>query len=210
MIDAATSAHITHFIYSSVLHPSLRKLLNHDCKRYVEEYLIESGLPYTILQPSTFIEQFPLQKLLSEEHPVFPARRDPTVPFSYTNLIDYGEAAAKVLEERQKHFWATYQLVSTAPLTYQNMCVTLGGLIEKEVKIEVLPFQAFVEGSVEAMFGLPEHPRSRDEAQRMLLYYNYRGLVGSTNVLRWVLGRETTRWEAYVRDVIEHNEDQEG
>ncbi|CAD6586851.1 MAG: Malate dehydrogenase, cytoplasmic [Alectoria sarmentosa] len=33
MIEAAVVNNIKHFIYSSVLHPSLRKLLNHDCKR---------------------------------------------------------------------------------------------------------------------------------------------------------------------------------
>ena len=57
MIDAAKSHGVSHFIYASVLHPCLRKLMNHDCKRYVEEYLIESGLPYTILQPSHFIHR---------------------------------------------------------------------------------------------------------------------------------------------------------
>jgi hypothetical protein len=56
MIDAAyqesQQGALKHFVYSSVLHPQIRKLLNHDCKRYVEEYLIESGLNYTIVQPS--------------------------------------------------------------------------------------------------------------------------------------------------------------
>jgi len=68
MIDAAVSAQVQHCVYSSVLHPGLRKLISHDCKRYVEEYLIESSLPYAILQPSTFMDQLPIQKLLSEDH----------------------------------------------------------------------------------------------------------------------------------------------
>jgi uncharacterized protein YbjT (DUF2867 family) len=45
---------IEHFVHSSVLHSLLRKLINHGCKRYLEEYLIESGLAYTILQPMHF------------------------------------------------------------------------------------------------------------------------------------------------------------
>ena len=45
------------------------------------------------------------------------------------------------------------------------------------------------------MFGLGDNPHTRDVAQRRLLYYNYRGWVGSTNVMRWVLGREPMGWE---------------
>lgn len=44
-------------MYSSVLNPQLRKLMNHDCKRHVEEYLIESGLNFTVLQPSHFMNK---------------------------------------------------------------------------------------------------------------------------------------------------------
>jgi uncharacterized protein YbjT (DUF2867 family) len=81
MIDAARheSQHgnLKHFIYSSVLHPRIRKLLNHDCKRYVEEYLVESGLNYTIIQPSHILDQFPVEMLLQSENPVFPASFDP-------------------------------------------------------------------------------------------------------------------------------------
>ena len=41
-----------HFVYSSVLYPILRKLSNHDNKRYVEEALVESDLVYVSLFPS--------------------------------------------------------------------------------------------------------------------------------------------------------------
>lgn len=67
MIDAAckearNGGAFKHFVYSSVLHPQLRKLMNHDCKRYVEEYLIESGLEYTIVQPSHILDMFPVHQ----------------------------------------------------------------------------------------------------------------------------------------------------
>ena len=49
------------------------------------------------------------------------------------------------------------------------------------------------------MFGLGDNPHTRDVAQWMLLYYDYRGLVGSTDVMRWVLGREPMGWEGWVK-----------
>lgn len=206
MIEAAVANNIKHFIYSSVLHPFLRKLLNHDCKRYVEEALIESGLPYTILQPSHFMDIFPVQKILSEAESVYPARWDPDVPFTYTSLHDLAEASCKILDQRQAHFYATYQMVSTSPPTsYREVCVIVGKVVDKEIKVEAMPFQKTMqrEPPVEKMFGLRENASTRDGAQRMLLYYNYRGLVGSSNIMRWVLGREPTGWGGWVRGKME-------
>ena len=209
MIDAAESHGVSHFIYSSVLHPSLRKLMNHDCKRYVEEYLIESGLPYTILQPSHFMDMFPIQKLLSEEDPTYIARWDPDVKFSYTSLHDLGDAATKILEQREEHFWATYQMVSTSlPMGYREVCELASKVVGKEVRVETMPFQKTMEGKGEAegMLGLPPGEHERDGIQRMLLYYEYRGLVASTNVMRWILGREPTNWDDWIRGKMRETE----
>lgn len=206
MIESALTDNIKHFIYSSVLHPSLRKLLNHDCKRYIEEALIESGLPYTILQPSHFMDLFPIQKILSEEKPVYPARWDPDVPFCYTSLSDLAEASSKIFEQRESHFYATYQMVSTSPpMGSREVCAIVGKVIGKDIKVETTPFQKYVESDppVEQRFGLRESPYTRDVAQRLFLYYSYRGLVGSTNVMRWVLGREPMGWEGWVRGKME-------
>lgn len=206
MIEAALTNNIKHFILSSVLHPSLRKLLHHDDKRYVEEALIESGLPYSILQPTNFMDLFPVQKMLSEEKPVYPTLWDPDVPFSYTSLYDLAEAASKILEQREDHFYATYQMVSTSPpMGYREVCKIVSKAIGKDIEVEQIPFQKAMERDppVENIFGLGESPHARDVTQRMLLYYNYRGLVGSTNVMRWVLGREPMGWEGWVRGKME-------
>ncbi len=62
VIDAAVAerAHadskFAHFVLSSVMHPEISKMLNHNCKRQIEEYLNESTLPYTVLQPSHFAD----------------------------------------------------------------------------------------------------------------------------------------------------------
>lgn len=209
MIESALANNIKHFVYSSVLHPSLRKLLNHDRKRYVEEALIESGLPYTILQPTCFMDMFPLEKLLSEEKPVYTARWDPDVPYSFMSLYDFAEASSKVLEEREEHFYATYQMVSTSPpMGWGEVCKVVGRVIGKDIRVETMPFQKTMERDppVEAMFGQRENAHVRDAAQRLLLYYNYKGLVGNTNAMRWVLGREPTGWEEWVRGKMEELE----
>lgn len=204
MIEAALHHKIQHFVFSSVIHTQLRKLLQHDCKRYIEEALIESGVPYTILQLSHFMDMFPLQQLLSSESPTYTARFDPTVPFSYTSLVDLGEAAAKILEEREKHFFATYQLTSTTPpMGYSQVCEIASKMIGKDIKVEQMPFEKTMGGNVDALMGLKPHPSTRDGMQRMLLYYNYRGLVGNNNLMRWILGREPMSWEKWIEGKME-------
>ena len=107
-----------HFVLSSVLNSQLRKIMDHDCKRCVEEYAMESGLPYTILQPTTFMDNLPLPLLWRQtrggEDPVFRTMWSTDVPFPFVTLHDVVEAMRTVLEEREKHFYAQYPLVSTA------------------------------------------------------------------------------------------------
>jgi uncharacterized protein YbjT (DUF2867 family) len=49
-IDAAKAAGVGHFVFSSVLHPLITDLVQHEIKRDIEEHLIGSGLEFTILQ----------------------------------------------------------------------------------------------------------------------------------------------------------------
>jgi uncharacterized protein YbjT (DUF2867 family) len=52
MVNAAVAAGVRKFTFSSVIHPSVSMMRNHSGKRPVEEALYESGLVFTILQPT--------------------------------------------------------------------------------------------------------------------------------------------------------------
>ncbi len=56
MVEAAISANVRKFVFSSVIHPSISKLSNHAAKRPVEEALYESGMEFTVLQPTMFMQ----------------------------------------------------------------------------------------------------------------------------------------------------------
>ena len=195
-VEEAKHGKFKHFILSSVLNTQLRKLVHHDGKKFVEEYLIESGLNYTILQPSHFIEMFPIKKLLAEDSPTFPARWNPDTPFSYLAAYDLGEATAIIMTEREKHYLAQYPLVSMhLPGGYRQLCANTSKMIGKEIKIEQISFEEIVNGSVAQKF---KHPTTRDTAQRMMLYYNFHGLVGNPNILEWLLKRKPISWETWI------------
>ena len=55
-IAAACKADVTHFVYHSVLHPQIEAMPHHWRKMGVEEALLESGLPFTIVQPTAYMQ----------------------------------------------------------------------------------------------------------------------------------------------------------
>ena len=196
VIDAAVAeskkpgSKFKHFVYSSVLNSQLSKMLNHDRKKYVEEYLMESGLKYTILQPGHFMD--PWVKMLAaqvkEQNPVHHAMWDPDVSFSFLALRDMGAISTKVIMEREKHFCAQYPLVSTGPIPYTEFVKTVGKEMGKEIRIEKVEYQEAVDKMCETIFKTKDvEQRYRDAPERMLLFYNKRGLIGSPNVCEWLL-----------------------
>ena len=125
--------------------------MNHDCKRYIEEYLIESGLSYTILQPTHFMDLFPIPQFVREkgDEVVYSANWNPEIEFSFVALRDLGEAAEKVLVEREKHFAATYPVVGTEGMSYNRACKIAGELVGKKIVVKQKGFEEAVMGFFE-------------------------------------------------------------
>ncbi|KAF2262179.1 NAD(P)-binding protein [Lojkania enalia] len=212
MIDAAVSAYdngkgkFEHFILSSVLNSQLRKMMNHDCKRYVEEYIMESGLPYTILQPTTFMDNLPIAMFMQQEHPKFTSAWNTEVGFSWIALRDLAEVFARILAERERHFYAQYPLVSTHDrVSFGEALNIISKKLNKRIEIAVTPFKESVDNILVRLYGKSESigQRSKDAAQRMIMFYDNRGLVGNANVLEWVLGRKATQFDEWVEMRLE-------
>jgi hypothetical protein len=213
MIDGATTAYANgtgsfkHFIFSSVLNSQLSKMLNHDCKRHIEEWLMESGVPYTILQPSTFMDNIPVAMLAQQEKPIFPALWSTRNRFSMLALSDLAQVFKVVVEERERHFWASYPLTSTQrPVSFDEALGVVSRKIGREVVVERMTFGDAVNALLKRIYkiddaGLADR-RSRDAAERMILFYDRRGLVGSSNVLEWLLGREALQFEGFVDEMV--------
>lgn len=185
--------------------------MNHDCKRYIEEYLIESGLGYTILCPTHFMDNFPIPMFLKQMEEkkegslVFPAMWDPEIKFCFATLKDLADAAFTVIEGREKHFRAKYDIVSTEPLSYNEVLKQVGGVLGREIRAEQKPYEEAVEifGARVSGRNTDMDPGMKDVLERLLLYYNRHGLQGSSNVLEWLIGRKPTSHEAWAKETIE-------
>jgi uncharacterized protein YbjT (DUF2867 family) len=94
-------------VFFSVIHPQIEALPAHRQKLLVEQYLIDSELPYTILQAAHFMQVTNVPAAVANGFLPVPFSID--VPMSYVDLRDIGEAATKVLSE-QGHLRTTYEV----------------------------------------------------------------------------------------------------
>ncbi|EXJ56569.1 hypothetical protein A1O7_06913 [Cladophialophora yegresii CBS 114405] len=173
MIDAAVRESKTqaspsrHFIFSSALHPEFTKLVHHSRKATIEEYLTESGLPYTILQPSAFMDSFLGQLIYREKTwaaaPTFRAPFNPDVPMSFSCLADHADVAVEIVSE-----------------VFGTTC-----------GIHEVPFEPAAKMFVALTWGQGQGvgQELKDGPEHMLLYYESRGPYGHPGVLEWLLGR---------------------
>ena len=227
MIDAAVHESqrpgnkFRHFVFSSVLSTQLRNLQQHDLKSFVEERLFLSPLIWTVLKPTNFMDAYPVPLLASQEHPMVQKLWKPDTPNSVVALRDIAEAAEKVIVAGPEvHGYASYDLCSTLPMSDRTIIEKIGMAIGKTIEIKAPSFEVGVENCQRYLFGgkqsdvyaYTEHPEYalaaegdlrgdivRDRAERLVLFYSRRGLKGSPNVLRWLLGREPTTVEEWVQ-----------
>lgn len=191
MIDLAQEHGVEQFVFFSVLHPFISALRHHWNKLLVQEYLVDSGVPYTILQPTMFMRS--PQGVI--ERGVMAAPYAPDQPMSVVDLEDVAEVAVKVLSE-DGHLRAIYDLVGDQPLSNRDMADIISRVADKAIKVQQLSVDAVTQGmprdSATEVYGA-------ESLERMFIYYGRHGLTGSPNVLGFVLGRPPTTFEAFVR-----------
>lgn len=145
----------------------------------------------------------PLGMLLSQPEPVYHANWNPAVKFSFLSLADLGEVAAKIILDREKHYYATYPLCSTLPISYEDIVAMIEQESGKKIEIRTKSAEEAVDNFLlRVLGGKNVQSDQRDAVENMLLYYNRHGLVGSPNICRWLLGREPIGWREWVREEL--------
>ena len=197
VIEIAASAKVGHFVYHSVLHPHLRGLTHHQQKLRVEEKLYESGLPYTILQPGTYMQNLlPMWSTITREK-VLRAAYTLDTHLSMTDLEDIAEAAAIVLTE-DGHLGATYELCGPEILTPASMAKIISQQVGADVRVETIPPEKWAANA--HTMGLTDH--QIETLSRMFLYYSRFGFTGNPNVMNWILKRPATSFSSFVKRTL--------
>ena len=194
VIAAAKEAGVEHLVLHSVLHPQTEQMPHHWNKLRVEEALFESGLNFTILQPTAYMQNLLAGWKLITEDGVLRNPYPVETRLSLVDLDDLAEAAAMVLTKRG-HTGATYELVSTLPLTQTEVAAILSDALGRPVRAEAEPLEVWAARARTA--GLGDYQLAT--LIRMFQYYERYGLIGNPNMLRWLLGREPTALVEFAR-----------
>ena len=198
VIAAAQEAGVEHLVLHSVLHPQTEQMPHHWNKLRVEEALFQSGLNFTILQPTAYMQNLLAGWKLITDGGVLRNPYPVETRLSLVDLEDMAEAAAMVLTKRG-HTGATYELVSTLPLTQTEVAAILGDALGRPIRAEAEPLEAWAARARTA--GLGDYQLAT--LIRMFQYYERYGLIGNPNMLRWLLGREPTTLAEFARRAAE-------
>ncbi len=193
ILIAARSAGVEHFVYHSVLHPQAEAMPHHWQKLRVEEQLYVSGLPYTILQPTVYMQNVLASWSRITVEGIYPVPYEVETRLSLVDLEDVAEAAALVLTG-PGHLGATYELVGALALTQVEVAASLAQALGRPVRAEEISRLVWEQGVRAA--GMGEYAVAT--LLKMFQYYERYGFEGNPNVLAWLLGRPPTSLAAFL------------
>jgi len=201
-IAAAREAGVERFVFHSVMHPQTEAMTHHWNKLRVEEALFESGLAYTILQPSSY-----MQNVLGGWKGII-ERGVYTVPYtvearmSMVDLDDVAQAAAVVLTE-PGHLGATYELAGPEVLTQTQVAEILSKHLKRPVRAEQITIEAWTLQARAS--GMGEY--QIETLLKMFRYYDRNDFWGNPHTLSQLLGRTPTKFDTFVERTIREGSD---
>lgn len=194
-IDVAKAAGVGHFVFSSVLHPILNDLVQHEIKRTIEERLIMSGLEFTIVQPTIYMAPRRFRPALAAGELKVGWSLDRLQ--SLVDLGDVTDVVAAILTDGDRHKGATYELAGAGRYTARDMGAAMAKVLGREVAVREVDAETYLAG----LFGqrdLGEIPHEVSVARSLRSSYSDHDFIGNPNVLTWLLGREPKTFEQFL------------
>lgn len=198
-LEAARSAGVEHFVYHSVLHSVLQDMPHHQKKLKVEELLVESGIPFTIVQPAVFMQNMSESWALLERG-VFQQKFFTTdeTRICMVDLEDLAEAVSTILTH-PGHTGATYEICGPENLSLSDVRAVMAQHFGPEIRVETPTDETFAAQ-------LRKHGAGDYQVStllRMFEHYNRFGFVGNPGVLTWILGRRPTDLSSFILRTIQ-------
>lgn len=196
LIDAARVEGVEHVVFSSVLHPIVTDLVQHEIKRDVEEHLLASDLEFTILQPSNYM--LPLKLRPAFERGVFELSWSLDRRQSLVDLDDVTDVAVMTLTDSARHAAATYELVAPGRHTAFELGAVISEVLDRQITVREIDADTY------ATAWLGDRDPADSTHQLAVLRsissrYSAHDFLGNPNVLTWLLQREPTSFEQFVR-----------
>lgn len=192
MVEAAKSAGVRKFVFSSVFHPSISKMVNHAAKRPVEEALYESGMNFVILQPAMFMQNLDGSWKIITESGRFELPYSKTAKVCYVDYRDVAEAAAIGMTE-DKLDYGTFELCSPGMFNRLELAELMSEALGRDIEAGKVSLEEWLKEAK-----IPNESL-RDGLKKMNEDYDKYGFPGGNSlVLQAVLGREPRTLREYI------------
>lgn len=198
VLELARQHGVGHFVYHSVLHPCVKAMPHHLKKAEVEELVYASGLPFTILQPEAYMQNFLPGLAAARDEGIFPVPYPIGSKLGLVELADVAQAAALVLEDTA-HFWATYELSAGEIWTPARVAEAIGSALNQPVRAVEIERGAWEQGAKRS--GMSRY--QIETLLRMFAYYAEHGFWGNSRVLVGLLNRRPTSFLEFLRKQLE-------
>jgi uncharacterized protein YbjT (DUF2867 family) len=179
-----------------VLHAITTDLIQHEIKRDIEEYLLSSGLEFTILQPTNYMLPIRLRPVF--EKGIFYLTSALDRHQSLVDLEDVTEVVAAVLTNSEQHTGATYELVGPGRYTAYDLAKIIGEVVGHEIPAARIDPDIFIKQYL-GIDNLNESSYQVRAARAISARYSSHDFVGNPNVLAWLLGRKPTTYREFVQ-----------
>jgi uncharacterized protein YbjT (DUF2867 family) len=198
MVEAAKVAGVRKFVFSGVIHPSISTLGNHAAKCPVEEALYESGMNFTVLQPTMFMQNFDSgwQAVMEKGQFALPYSKHAKV--SYVDYRDVAEVAALALTSDRLDY-GTFELCDAGMVDRVELAGMMSEALDRPIEAGEPTFEEWAQ-----IAHIPEGA-IREGMKKMYAHYDRYGFPGGNAlVLRAILGREPRPLRQYFYELASH------
>ena len=147
---------VKHFLYSSALGTDLDSGISHiDSKLKIETHIKQSGLPFTIIRPSSLYENFlipQVKKGISKGKLIQQVNGDTIL--QYVAAEDIGKAAVRIFENKERYVGKILPLATEQISTFE-VAQIFSEVLNKKIEYKKLPaliIKLFIGKSVYKMF----------------------------------------------------------
>lgn len=170
LADAAQAAGVQHFVYSSVgaAHRGMGQK-HFDSKWVIEQHIQELGLPYTILRPVFFMENFNWNRPQISNGKLPGIGLYPGKTMQMIAVEDIGAFVALIFDNRAEFLGKTIEFAGDE-LTEPQIAATLGKVIGRSVELQAPQ--------------MPQGVEPNEEQMAMFTFFNGEGYTADIPALR--------------------------
>jgi len=165
----------------------------------IDEILMNSGLPWTILRPSGFMQNwlYELAAVIKTERKIYEAQGDGKLP--YIDTRDIAEIIATVFMQPEKHSNKIYELTGSEPVNFYQVAEAISQAIGEKV--------TYIPETREATVQRLAKKRYPDWAIELLLFFAHNQQQGklayTTDTVKEILGKPARTIYSFAKDHTE-------